>query len=301
MRRAGGKCHILLTAYRSGCSSCPNEFYANCYVMKIIFTVMLILVSCWGVDAKGWKGIIPLHSDRSDVERLLGTPTGECKCLYDTGSETVRVEYSKAPCVGYPSGWNVSTDKVLTLQVRPNQPLKFTDLQLMESKFYKAADDTFTRYYSSRADGIQYTVSWDGMVAAVTYIPSSNNSALRCPCFPLLDESIQRSKSFDEFQLGSIDDALARLDNYIIALLNEKRWTGYIVVYKGSETGAKRMSALKMGIMRHVLQRRAVPPKRIKVTDGGYRVKPEIELYLLTAELSPPESRGTVRPCSRRT
>ena len=269
--------------------------------MKLTFTVMLIAVACWRVDAKGWKGIVPLQSDRADVERLLGAPEGECKCFYDTGSETIKVEYSKAPCIGYPSGWNVLADKVLTLDVRPKQPAKFTDLQLRESKFYKAADDTFTRYYSSRADGVEYTVSWDGMVKAISYIPSSNDSALRCPCFPLLDESIQRSKSFDEFQLGSVDDALGRLDSYIIALLNDKRWTGYIVLYRGRETGPKRMSAYKTSITRHVLRRRAVPSTRIKLIDGGYRVKPEIELYLLTEELSPPEPRATWSPCQRRT
>lgn len=268
--------------------------------MKITFAVMLIVVSCWGVDAKGWKGIVPLHSDRADVEKLLGAPSGECKCFYDTGRETVRVEYSKAQCVGYPSGWNVTADKVLTLHIRPNQPVKFTDLQLSESKFYKAADDTLTRYYSSRVDGVQYTVSRDGMVQAVTYIPSTNDSALRCPCFPRLDESIQRSNSFDQFQLGSVD-AFARLDNYIFALLNEKRWKGYIVLYTGREVASKRMLAYKRSVMRHILERRAVPRKRIKLLEGGYRDRPEIELYLLTEGLSPPEPRATWTPCQRRT
>lgn len=267
--------------------------------MKIIFTVILIVVSCWSVDAKGWRGIVPLHSDRAEVERLLGVPTGECKCFYETGSETVRVEYAKAPCAGYPSGWNVAADKVLTLEVRPKQPVKFTDLKLIESKFYKAADDTFTRYYSSRAEGVEYTVSSDGMVHKVSYIPSSADSALRCPCSPLLDESIQRSIDFDDFQLGSVDDALARLDNYIIALLNEKSWTGYIVLYKGRDTGPKRMLTYKTSIMGHVLRTRSVPPERIKLIDGGYRLKPEVELYLLTEELSPPEPRPTWSPCQR--
>lgn len=268
--------------------------------MKIAFIVMLIVVSCWRVDAKGWKGIVPLQSDRADVERLLGAPKGECKCFYETGSETVSVAYSKAPCVGSPSGWNVAAGKVLILRVRPNQPAKFTDLQLEENKFYKAADDTLTRYYSSRAEGIEYTVSSEGMVTVVSYIPSHNDSALRCPCFPRLDESIQRSNTFDEFQLGSVNDALARLDNYTIALLNQKRWIGYIVLYKGRETGSKRMSAYKTSIMRHLLQKRAVPRERIKLIDGGYRDKPAIEVYLLTERLSPPEPRATWIPCRRR-
>src|SRR6266540_3186553 len=123
--------------------------------MKLTFTVMLIVAACGGVDARGWKGIVPLHSGRADVERLLGAPTGECKCFYDTGSETIRVAYSKASCVGYPSGWNVLVDKVLALHVRSNKPVKFTDLQLIESKFYKAADDILTTYYSSRSEGVE--------------------------------------------------------------------------------------------------------------------------------------------------
>ena len=271
----------------------------SAHFMKIIFMVVLIFVSCVGVDAKGWKGIVPLHSDRADVERLLGAPTGECKCFYETGSETVRVEYAKAPCAGYPSGWNVPTDTVLTIRVRPNQPEKFIDLKLIESKFYIAADDTVRTYYASRAEGVEYTVSSDGMVEVVTYIPSSNDAALRCPCFPPLDESIERSTSFDRFELGRVDDALARLDNYIIALENDERWTGYIVLYKGREIGPKLMSAYKTSIMGHVLQRRAVPQRRIKLIEGGYRAKPEIELYLLTEGLSPPEPRATWTPCPR--
>jgi hypothetical protein len=33
--------------------------------MKITFTVILIVVSCGRVDAKGWRVIVPLHSDRA--------------------------------------------------------------------------------------------------------------------------------------------------------------------------------------------------------------------------------------------
>ena len=269
-------------------------------LMKLALTVMMIVTSYGGVKAKGWRGIVPLHSDRADVERLLGPPTGECKCFYDTGSESIRVEYSKSPCIGYPSGWNVSVDKVLALHVRSNKPLKFADLNLIESRFYKAADDTFTRYYSSRVDGVQYTISSEGMVDVVSYIPSSDDSVLRCTCFPRLDESIERSTSFDEFRLGSINEALARLDNYTIALLGDQRWTGYMVLYAGRETGAKRMSAYKRSLMQHVLQGRAVPPERIRLINGGYRVKPEIELYLLPNGLSPPEPRATWGPCHRK-
>ena len=268
--------------------------------MKLICTVVFVLFGCFtGANATGWRGIVPLHSDRSDVERLLGAPSGECKCLYETGSEWVRVEYAKAPCVGYLSGWDVSTDTVLTIQVRPLLPRKFSDLVLTIGNFYKAADDTFTRYYSNRVEGIEYTVSAQGIVEKVSYIPSSNDTHLRCPCFPVIDESIQRATSFDQFGLKSIDDTLARLDNYLIALLNEDRWHGYMVLYRGRYANKNRMAAYRQSIMRHVTSTRAVPPNRIKLIDGGYRADPEIELFLLTAELSPPEPRASWVPCRK--
>ena len=37
----------------------------------------------------------------------------------------------------------------------------------------------------------------------------------------------------------------------------------------------------------------------IKLVDGGYRTDPEIELFLVTKELSPPEPRATWAPCRR--
>ena len=41
----------------------------------------------------------------------------------------------------------------------------------MTSDVYKAGDNTFTTYYSNRAEGIQHSVSWEGIVEAVAYIP----------------------------------------------------------------------------------------------------------------------------------
>ena len=268
--------------------------------MKLVCAILFVLFGCFtGANAAGWRGIVPLHSTRSDVERLLGAPTGECKCFYETGSESIKVEYAKAPCVGYPSGWNVSQDTVLKVDVRSARPRAFSDLALTLDSFYKAADDTLTRYYSNRVEGIEYAVSWQGIVDSVSYIPSSNDAHLRCRCFPAIDESTQRSTYFDQFALKAMDDTLARLDNYIIALQQEERWTGYMVLYRGRRVSKKRMATYRRAIMRHVISTRAVPVSRIKLIDGGYRRDTEIELFLLTAELSPPEPRPSWVPCRK--
>ena len=266
--------------------------------MKLIFASVLVVVGSTAVvNAEVWRGIVPLHSNRSNVERLLGPPSGECKCLYEAGSENVRVDYAKAPCVGYPSGWNVSSDMVLTIRVRSAEPKRFSDLHLVMTDFHKAVDDTFTTYYSNREEGIEYSVSSEGIVQSVSYLPSGNDSQLRCSCFPLVDESIQRSTSFDGFGLRSMSDVLARLDNYIIALLNNQRWKGYVLLYRGRQTSQRQLSTYRNSIMQHILRKRAVPPDRIRLIDAGYREGPEIELFLLPAGLSPPEPRPSWSPC----
>ena len=85
---------------------------------------------------------------------------------------------------------------------------------------------------------------------------------------------------------GTIETS-ARLDIYIIALFN-RDMIGYILLYKGRRTTPKQMSEWKTLIMQWVLQKRDVPSDRIKLVDGGYRTDPEIELFLITKELSPP-------------
>lgn len=284
----------------SGFRSFPSKLPAHVDFMKLVCAILFVLFGCFtGANATGWRGIVPLHSTRSDVERLLGAPTGECKCFYETGNESIKVTYAEGPCVGYPSGWNVSHDTVLKINVRSVRPRAFSDLELTLDSFSKAADDTFRRYYSNRVEGIEYTVSGQGIVDRVSYIPSSNDTHLRCPCFPTIDESTQRSTSFDQFALKSIDDALARLDNYIIALQQDDQWNGYMVLYRGRRASKKRTATYRRAIMRHVISTRAVPASRINLIDGGYRTEPEIELFLLTAELSPPEPRASWVPCRK--
>ena len=46
--------------------------------MRALATIILVALCAVGTaNGKGWRGIIPLHSTRADVERLLGQPTEE--------------------------------------------------------------------------------------------------------------------------------------------------------------------------------------------------------------------------------
>lgn len=75
-------------------------------------------------EQSGWRGIVPLHSTRTQVERLIGVLDIQCQC-YSTETEIIRVKYSHGPCKGDSPGWNVPTDTVLSFEVVPKNRLVF--------------------------------------------------------------------------------------------------------------------------------------------------------------------------------
>ena len=50
------------------------------------------------LQAQGWRGIVPLHSTRADVERLVGSPMTPNGITYDLKNERVNVVYSDGGC-----------------------------------------------------------------------------------------------------------------------------------------------------------------------------------------------------------
>ena len=266
---------------------------------KLILTTLFIVVAAPILSfAQGWRGIIPLHSTRADVESLLGASTDECNCVYKTENEVVRVDYAKAPCEGFLSGWNVPADTVLMFTVRTDRKQMFSDLGLDESRFSKAYDDTFTTYYASRPEGVQYSVSREGVVGSVSYIPSTRDMSLRCRCFPAEDGSIFRTPPLDSFSGVPLDDALARLDNLAIELSNgPKNWKGYVIVYAGRRARAGEAQAYGKRLRDHLVITRQVEAERVLVIDGGRREKLSAELYLFRDDIPPPPALQTVGSC----
>jgi hypothetical protein len=263
------------------------------------------LASATGAYAQGWKGIVPLHSTRADVERLLGPGAGACKCSYETEGESLRVEYAKGPCQGYPSGWNVPADTVLAVRVSPHQKRPFSEFRLDESKYEKASDDTFTTYFASRDEGIQYVVSYESVdsavgqvISRVNYVPSSKDSRLRCPCFPAEDESIFRTLPYEEFSVRVFEDSLGRLDNFAIQLMQVPRWKGYVIVYAKKQHPPARAKRYARSFREYLVGRRRVPAERITAMYGGYRNDLTVELYLFSTDAPPPRPRPSYVPCT---
>jgi hypothetical protein len=53
------------------------------------FALMIGMVTT--SQAQGWRGIVPLHSTRQDVEKIIGQPTESNGITYDLQSERVSI------------------------------------------------------------------------------------------------------------------------------------------------------------------------------------------------------------------
>jgi hypothetical protein len=63
---------------------------------KTIASVVLSLFVCGSTTAKDWRGITPLHSTRTDVERLLGSAwhNGISGSIYKVDQGLVEIVYT---------------------------------------------------------------------------------------------------------------------------------------------------------------------------------------------------------------
>ena len=131
----------------------------------------------------GWRGIVPLHSTRGDVERLLGPGTNECKCAYYLDDVNVFLQYSSGDCKsGGSGGWNIPADTVIRFTVVPKPRPRLSDLKINESKFRRMENGHLRDVvrYVNEEQGLLIEV-YEGMVNELVYFPNAKDEHLRCP------------------------------------------------------------------------------------------------------------------------
>lgn len=157
-------------------------------IKLLLLCVSVMLPIAAQSQAKGWRGIMPLHSTRADVERLIGKPNFKYD-LYDFENERVFILYSSKPCTeGLQGSWNVPRDTVIQVSVAPKEKLRLSDLQIDFSK-YERVEDPLTKihiYYTNKEEGIRYVVfegggEDDGKILNTYYEPAATDASLRCP------------------------------------------------------------------------------------------------------------------------
>jgi len=136
-----------------------------------------------------WRGLLPLKSTRSDVERLLGPPDVNQKnqvLIYYQTDQVVSIGFSGNPqCqqkLPYTS-WSVSLDTVtgITVDLRKSVPIADTHIDLTRLKKRRGDSDLLTHfYYSNEENGFSMEVGADYLIG-YHYEPSSRQSHLQCP------------------------------------------------------------------------------------------------------------------------
>ncbi len=251
-------------------------------------------------QAKGWRGIVPLHSTRMDVERLLGSPRESrgVASTYETENERVLVFYSGEPCKK-DGEWDVPRDTVVSFTVSPKTKLLVAGLKLDETKYKRALDYHVQGvvYYSNREEGIRIETRLvereDEFVDSISYEPAAKDNYRRCPSARRLsdgdaDVATPPPSKFDEYSNIPFSDEKARLDNFAIYLQKEEpEFKGYIIVYAGRSTRSGGAQARAKRAKDYLVKVRGIEAARIVTIDGGCRDQLEVELYVLPAAMSP--------------
>src|SRR5215217_6792736 len=114
----------------------------------ILASVCAATVSYRLQAVEGWNGIVPLHSTRTDVERVLGIPleSGQTS-IYHLGDELVKVDYAASPCRGSLPGWNVPPDTVLQVHLIPQKRIPFDRQKFEKGKYVRAYGHVTSAYY----------------------------------------------------------------------------------------------------------------------------------------------------------
>ena len=235
----------------------------------------------------GWRGIVPLHSTRKDVERLVGPPIIPGGITYDLKTERLNVVYSGGTCREVAGQWDVPRGSVIGITIYPQTRLVLADLKLDLNRFEKFinpyAGDRVA--YTNKEEGIAVSTTLNGGVISIEYFPAAKDNHLRCPAVP----SGTGARKFDEYSNLPFSDEKARLDNFGIYLQKgEPTFTGYVIVYAGPGARSGTAKAQAKRAKDYLVKVRGIKATRIVTIDGGCRNTSEVELYALPTSISPP-------------
>jgi hypothetical protein len=293
---------------------------------KISATVIILVGACVfmprAASGKAWKGLVPLHSTRADVQKLLGAATLE-DSGYEVDGDRVLINYSSQSCQdGLPGGWKVPADTVVSISVAPARETKLSDVIVPGKKYEQIyAVHTSTVDYLDVQEGVRYTTQ-DDAVIDITYVASeADEKTLRCGEYKYAAPVPAGAKNkfeqvpYDSYGKMPFTDAEARLDNFMIELqsLNEGRphYRGFIIVYAGRSARAAEASANAECSRNYLVSVRNAVPDSVIAADGGYRDQFTVELFIMPNDAYPPllmptvSSKqieilpGTLSPCSR--
>ena len=262
--------------------------------------------------AKDWRGIIPMHSTRADVESLLGEPPAppkdgsrsytlnKSRSIYFLDEGEVYIVFAEAriraavDCLG-----KIPEGSVLMIQVTPKKELSLSDFPIDVTKFRKfdpsKPPDIGYAAYINEQEGLVVR-TFKSRVDEIVYIASSADKA-HCPSYYEDSESFVSvmvcglsfgQVKFDEYGDLSWRDEKARLDNFAIQIMNQGGNVGYIIVYAGHRAGRGEALARANRAKDYLEWHRNIDLGRVVAIDGGHREDFSVELFIGPSDADPP-------------
>jgi len=267
----------------------------------------VVLFTPGAANGKAWRGIVPLHSTRADVERLLG-PSNVEDSGYDIGGDQVRIDYSSQGCQeSLPAGWKVPANTVVSISVSSKNEIKLADV-LVDGKRYDQIYGVHTPHvdYVDVMEGVRYS-TLDGAVQTIRYFGSeADDKKLRCGEYKYAAPVPTGAKNkfeqvpYDSYGRIPFEDAEARLDNFMVELenLNEGKphYRGFIIVYAGRSAYATEASGIAACAKNYLVSVRQADPETVIAADGGHRDELTVELYIMPNDAYPPMLLPTFSP-----
>jgi hypothetical protein len=267
-----------------------------------------LFFSAGAVSAKAWRGIVPLHSTRAEVEKLL-SPQVEEGLGYDLENERVVITYSSQKCeADLPGGWNVPPNTVIEIQVSPNRELLMGDLPVRWQELEPTYSiQTSQIDYLDAREGVRYTTD-NGLVPVITYLGSAEDQKeLSCGAYkyaaPVPDGAkLNRfeQRPFESFGRMTFENAKVFLDRFVIQLLEtikaRPNSRGFILVYAGQAAHNAEAKTMADCMKNYVIRVRGADPESIVAVDAGYRNEFQVELYVMPNDAYPPMLKPTVSP-----
>jgi hypothetical protein len=253
---------------------------------------------------KGWRGIVPLHSSRRDLERNIGSPKTVGGSSYETTNENVFVEYSDGPCEkGWPFGWDVPPGTVVMISISPKSTTLLSDLRIDERRYQKSRETHLSNmiHYVNYEEGVDVRADeFSGNVLSVTYMPSAEDNHLRCPeASGRLPPGRSQADSFFKFdEYGNIPFSYERerLDLFAAEMRRQPDSEGYIIAYAGAIARSGEARVRADCAKNYLVKKHHIKAETILAIDGGYRETGSVELYVEPRGGAVPLARPSVRP-----
>jgi hypothetical protein len=102
--------------------------------------------------------------------------------------------------------------------------------------------------------------------------------------------------AFHSYGEISLEQEKQRLDNFVVALMDESGRKGYIIAYAGKRARAGEAKGRVERAKAYLVRVRSFPASWLQVLDGGYREEPAIELHVVSPRVCPPIATPTIDP-----